>query len=89
MSSDATESCYNMYQNPIVLLRGFLASTVLTPLTISSYYIAGVPSFNLNSPLSSTIANLVRSAMTQVSSSWCPAPLPTITFYLSEGIAGS
>ena len=89
MSSDATESCYNMYQNPIVVLRKILTSTPLTSLTISSYYTAGVPSFNLNSPPSSTIAYLVRSAMTQASSTWCPAPLPTIKFYFTEGITGS
>ena len=64
MSSDATETCYNMYQIPIIMLREILASTALTSLTISSYYTPGVPSFTLNSPAASTIAYLVRSAMT-------------------------
>ena len=46
------------------MLREILASTALTSLTISSYYTPGVPSFTLNSPAASTIAYLVRSAMT-------------------------
>ena len=70
------------------MLGAISASTALTSLLISSYYTPGVPSFTLNSPAASTVSNLVRSAMTMISSSWCPLPLPTKTFYFSQGIAG-